>query len=286
MASHRSPQRAELAEFLRAMRARLRPEDVGLPGTDRRRTPGLRRQEVAQLAAVSIDWYIRLEQGRVGTPGAAVLDAVAQALRLSPSERTHLHLVARDETPVSRHLSAPVGDSLRVLLAGMPLIPAYVVDFRFDVLAHNAAATALFGADFGTAGETTGNTARVLFLAPRMRESQLDWVRVARETVGNLRANLARHPDDPRLREVITDLRDHSAEFAAWWEDHTVQRRAHGRKRVVDPVVGELAVCYDTLATRDDSDQCLIAVTPADPAAEDGFRRLMSGPGLHAIGAA
>lgn len=268
------------------MRARLRPGDVGLPDAGRRRTPGLRRQEVAQLAAVSIDWYIRLEQGRVGTPGAAVLDAVARALRLSPSERHHLHLIARDETPMSRHLSAPVGDSLRVLLAGMPLIPAYVVDFRFDVLAHNAAATALLGTDFGTAGELTGNTARVLFLEPEMRVIQLDWARVARETVGNLRANLARHPDDARLREVIAELRDRSPEFAAWWDDHTVRRRAHGRKRVRHPVVGELALCYDTLATLDDSDQCLIAVTPADPAAEAALRRLMTGPGLHAIGAA
>ncbi|MER5529439.1 helix-turn-helix transcriptional regulator [Streptomyces sp. NPDC002677] len=285
MASDRAPKRAELGEFLRAMRARLRPEDVGLPELGRRRTPGLRRQEVAQLAAVSIDWYIRLEQGRVGTPGAAVLDAVAQALRLSPSERHHLHLLARDETPVTRHLSAPVGDSLRVLLAGMPLLPAYVVDFRFDVLAHNAAATALFGADFGTAGEITGNTARVLFLEPGMRAVQLDWARVARETVGNLRANLARHPDDPRLREVIAELRGRSTEFTAWWDDHTVQQRAHGRKRLRHPVVGELAVCYDTLATLDDSDQCLIAVTPADLAAEAALRRLMTGPGLHAIGA-
>ncbi|MFD8819056.1 helix-turn-helix transcriptional regulator [Streptomyces sp. NPDC059627] len=285
MASDRAPRRAELGEFLRAMRARLRPEDVGLPDTGRRRTPGLRRQEVAQLAAVSIDWYIRLEQGRVGTPGAAVLDAVARALRLSPSERRHLHLIARDETPVTRRLSVPVGDSLRVLLAGMPLLPAYVVDFRFDVLAHNAAATALLGPDFGIAGELGGNTARVLFLRPEIREAQLDWARVAREAVGNLRTNHARHPDDPRLREVITELRAHSPEFAAWWDDHTVRQRTHGRKRILHPAVGELAVCYDTLATLDDSDQYLIAVTPADAAAEDGFRRLMTGPGLHAIGA-
>ncbi|MGW7539610.1 helix-turn-helix transcriptional regulator [Streptomyces sp. NPDC054770] len=284
MARDRAPRRAELGEFLRAMRARLRPEDVGLPDLGRRRTPGLRRQEVAQLAAVSIDWYIRLEQGRVGTPGAAVLDAVAQALRLSPAERHHLHLIARDETPVTRRPSVPVGDSLRVLLAGMPMIPAYVVDFRFDVLAHNAAATALFGPDFGGSG-IGGNTARVLFLEPGMREVQLDWARVARETVGNLRANLARHPDDPRLREVIAELRERSAEFTVWWDDHTVKQRAHGRKRLRHPVVGELAVCYDTLATLDDSDQCLIAVTPADPAAEAALRRLMTGPGLHAIGA-
>ncbi|MFD3582757.1 helix-turn-helix transcriptional regulator [Streptomyces sp. NPDC058683] len=282
MTSSRSPGRPELGEFLRAMRARLLPAEVGLPDGSRRRTPGLRRQEVAQLAAVSIDWYIRLEQGRVGTPGAAVLDAVAQALRLSPSERRHLHLIARGETPVAEHLTTPVGDSLRVLLAGMPMIPAYVIDFRFDVLAHNSAAKALFGADFGT-GEAS-NSARVLFLS-HMRAMQLDWERVARESVGNLRANLARHPDDPRLRELIAELRGRSVEFAAWWDDHTVRQRAHGRKRVRHPRAGDLALCYDTLATLDDSDQCLIAVTPADQATEDALRRLMTGPGLHAIGA-
>jgi len=264
------------------MRARLRPEDVGLPDVGRRRTPGLRRQEVAQLAAVSIDWYIRLEQGRVGTPGASVLDAVAGALRLSPSERRHLYLISRGETPVARHpAAAPVGDSLRVLLAGMPLVPAYVIDFRFDVLAYNTAATALFGAGFG-AGDAS-NAARVLFL-PHMREIQLDWVRVARETVGNLRANLGRHPDDVRLRELIAELRGQSPQFTTWWDDHTVKQRAHGRKNIRHPVVGELALCYDTLATLDESDQCLIAVTPADPAAEHALRRLMSGPGLHAVG--
>ncbi|MEU6375462.1 helix-turn-helix transcriptional regulator [Streptomyces sp. NPDC046909] len=283
MASDRSPRRTELGEFLRAMRSRLQPVDVGLSDGSRRRTPGLRRQEVAQLAAVSIDWYIRLEQGRVGTPGAAVLDAVAQALRLTPPERRHLHLIARGETPLTRPPAAPVSDSLRVLLAGMPLIPAYIVDFRFDVLAHNNAAEALFGPNFGSGD--SANFAQLMFLPPQIRETQLDWVRVARETVGNLRANLARHPDDPRLREVIAELRARSTEFAGWWDDHMVQQRIHGWKRILHPVAGELTLCYDYLATPDDSDQCLVAVTPADQATEDAIHRLMTGPGLHAVGA-
>ncbi|WP_248000960.1 helix-turn-helix transcriptional regulator [Streptomyces sp. RPA4-5] len=283
-------QRAALAHFLRAMRARLQPEDVDLPSAGRRRTPGLRRQEVSQLAAVSIDWYIRLEQGRVGTPGTAVLDALAQALRLSPAERQHLHLIARGQIPPARHVPTPVGDSLRRLLDGMPLLPAYVIDFRLDVLAHNAAAAALFGDGFG-AGDAA-NAARMLFLLPRIREMQLDWVRVARETVGNLRANLARHPDDPRLREVISELRGRCPEFAVWWNDHTVKLRAHGTKRIRHAAVGELTVCYDTLATLQGSDQYLIAVTPADATAEQHLRTLMTNrassrtdPVVHAIGA-
>ncbi|MEV7603421.1 helix-turn-helix transcriptional regulator [Kitasatospora sp. NPDC089797] len=266
--------RADLAEFLRAMRARLRPGDLGLPEAGRRRTPGLRRQEVAQLAAVSIDWYIRLEQGRVGVPGAAVLDAVAEALRLSPAERGHLHLIARGEAPVAVHRPAPVGGSLRVLLDGLPLLPAYVVDFRLDVLARNAAAAALFGEGFGSG--FADNLGRLLFRAPGIRAAQLDWERVARETVGNLRANLARHRGDPRLLAVIDELRSHSGEFARWWEDHTVQERAHGEKRVRHPEAGELAVRYDVLATLDGSGQRLMVVTPADPAAERALGRLVA----------
>jgi transcriptional regulator with XRE-family HTH domain len=288
MGSRPVQRHADLAQFLRAMRARLRPEDLGLPSAGRRRTPGLRRQEVAQLAAVSIDWYIRLEQGRVGTPGVAVLDAVAQALRLSPAEQRHLHLIARGEAPVAAHRPAPVGRSLRVLLDGLPLLPAYVVDFRLDVLARNAAAAALFGEEFGTG--LADNLGRLLFRAPGIREAQLDWTRVARETVGNLRANLARHREDPRLRAVIDELREHSAEFACWWEDHTVQERAHGEKRVRHPVAGELAVRYDVLATLDGSGQRLMVVTPADAAAEQALRRLVAaranrlgGAAVHAI---
>lgn len=274
MANRPTPRRPELARFLRAMRARLRPEDVGLPCSGRRRTPGLRRQEVAQLAALSVDWYIRLEQGRVGAPGAAVLDALAEALRMSPAERQHLHLIARGQAPVARHVASPVADSLRVLLAGMPLLPAYVVDFRLDVLARNEAAAALFGEDFGT-GETA-NVARMLFLVPRVREAQLDWARIAGETVGNLRATLARHPGDRPLRALVDELYARSPQFAHWWDDHTVEQRSHGTKRVRHHAIGELTVCYDVLATQEGSDQCLVAVTPADAAAERALRQLMA----------
>ncbi|MBO1414245.1 helix-turn-helix transcriptional regulator [Streptomyces sp. FH025] len=291
MSSRVVRRRTDLAEFLRAVRARLQPSQVGLPEGGRRRTPGLRRQEVAQLAAVSVEWYVRLEQGRVGTPGAAVLDALARALRLSPSERRHLHLIGRGEAPAGPQVCAPIHDSLRVLLDGMPLLPGYVMDFRLDVLAHNAAAAALFGADFGTGG--ADNIARLLFLSPRMRESQLDWERVARETVGNLRANLAAHRDDARLLALIAELRDGSPEFATWWHDHTVQERAHGTKRVRHPVAGELALCYDVLATLEGSGQRLVAVTPVDPASDRALRTLMAdhaaslaGPGVHPIVAA
>ncbi|WP_051732910.1 helix-turn-helix transcriptional regulator [Kitasatospora phosalacinea] len=268
------PRQAELAAFLRAKRARLQPEETGLPRGPRRRTPGLRRQEVAQLAAVSVEWYVRLEQGRVGTPGTAVLDALAEALRLTPDEHRHLHLLARGETPVlpaSSPRNPEVPASLRQLLDGIPLFPAYLTDHRLDVLAHNAAARALFGPEFGTGA--TDNTARMLFLDPATRATQLDWPRVARETVGHLRTAAAHHPDDPHLAALLAELRGHSPEFTLWWDDHTVLDRTTGTKRVQHVEAGPLLLHYDILTA---GPHRLFTLTPADPATDRALRRLVT----------
>lgn len=275
MTAGAKPRQAELAEFLRAMRARLTPEDVGLPRHGTRRTPGLRRQEVAQLAAVSIDWYIRLEQGRAGTPGAAVLDGIAEALCLSATERGHLHILARQEQPLpQRSRPSEVSSSLRTLIDGMPLIPAYVIDFRFEILARNEAAAAVFGEKFGSG--PLQNAAVMMFESPEIRVTHLDWRRIARETTGNLRANLARHRDDVELRALIERLRGRDADFAAWWRDRTVEERAHGVKRVRHPEVGELTICYDYLAVVEGADLRLVTITPTDAATEQGIRTLVS----------
>ncbi|MFF4343802.1 helix-turn-helix domain-containing protein [Kitasatospora sp. NPDC001540] len=275
MTEHVPPRQAELAAFLRAKRARLQPEEAGLPRGPRRRTPGLRRQEVAQLAAVSVEWYVRLEQGRVGTPGTAVLDAIAEALHLTPDEHRHLHLLARGETPVlpagGSRQPADVRPSLRQLLDGIPLFPSYLTDHRLDVLAHNPAARALFGPGFGTG--PTANTARMLFRDPATRAAQLDWSRVARETVGHLRTAAARHPDDPRLAALLDELRAHSREFTLWWDDHTVLERSTGTKRVHHPEAGELRLHYDILTT---GPHHLFTLTPADPATDRALRHLVT----------
>ncbi|MFJ5229257.1 helix-turn-helix transcriptional regulator [Kitasatospora sp. NPDC088391] len=277
---------AELAAFLRAKRTRLQPEQVGLPRGPRRRTPGLRRQEVAQLAAVSVEWYVRLEQGRVGTPGAAVLDAVAEALRLTPDERRHLHLIARRESPAPpADTTAAPRDSLRRLLDGIPLLPAYLTDHRLDVLAHNAAARALFGPSFRAADTPTpgtgtdagsgiaSNLARMIFLDPAARTAQLDWEQVARETVGHLRAAAGRRPDDARLTALVGELRHRSGEFDLWWNDHTVLDRSAGHKRVRHAEAGVLHLHYDILGT---GPHLLYTLTPADPATEHALRRLVT----------
>jgi PAS domain-containing protein len=264
---------AEVGAFLRSMRARLRPEDVGLADLGRRRTPGLRRQEVAERAAVSIEWYIRLEQGKAGAPGSAVLDGIAEALLMSPAEREYLHLTARGEVPPPRRGTTRVEPSLRAIMDGMPLLPAYVIDHCFDILAHNLAANAMFGEKFGDGAHD--NASRILFLDPRTRGSQLSWEQIAKETVGALRGSFARHRDDSRLAALIDELREASAEFATWWDDHTVQERTHGTKRVQHPEVGVLTVAYDFLAVGD-SGQRLVVVTPCDPATERALRTLVA----------
>ncbi|NUR91359.1 MAG: helix-turn-helix domain-containing protein [Nonomuraea sp.] len=275
MTGRTAGRRTELAAFLRAARARISPEDAGLPEVGPRRTPGLRRQEVAQLAAVSVDWYVRLEQGRVGAPGTGVLDGIAAALRLTPAERVHLHLIARGEAPPPAYTStAAVRGSLLAVLRGMPQLPAFVVDFRFDILARNDAAAALFGEGFGS-GEA-GNSARLLFLNPATRASQPDWERFARETVGNLRANLARHRDDPCLRRLIAELRAGSAPFATWWDDQRVEERTHGTKRILHDRFGVLTVTYDLLGELDGSGQRLNVLTPADEATTKALRTLVT----------
>ncbi|WP_344660594.1 helix-turn-helix transcriptional regulator [Catenulispora subtropica] len=273
----RTTRRNALGEFLVAMRGRLSPDDVGLRSTGRRRTPGLRRQEVAELAAVSIDWYIRLEQGRAGAPGSGVLDAIGEALRLSPAEREYLHLTARGEAP-PRRLPCPtaeVASSLRAVLDGMPLLPAYIIDHCFDILAHNAAASAMFGEDFGRG--PAANAAHLLFLDPGSRRTQLSWQQIARETVGALRANLARYPHDARLEELVAELRDQSPEFAGWWEDHTVDERTSGVKRIAHPTAGLMTVAYDMLAAGGGAEQRIVVLTPVDAVTEQRLRSLVAG---------
>ncbi|MEZ0108846.1 transcriptional regulator with XRE-family HTH domain [Catenulispora sp. EB89] len=267
------------------MRGRLAPEDVGLRSVGRRRTPGLRRQEVAELAAVSIDWYIRLEQGRAGAPGSAVLDALAAALRLSPVEREYLHLTARGEAPPRPLPDRPEGvsTSLRAILDGMPALPAYVLDHSFDVLAHNAAATAMFGDGFGHG--TGANAALLLFLDGATRSSQLSWEQIARETVGALRANAAKYPDDPRLQAVIARLRAGNRDFATWWDDHTVGERSSGVKRVAHPAAGVLTVAYDVLTAPGASEQRLVVLTPVGAETEQRLRGLVAAHSRRVAGA-
>ncbi|MER7701773.1 helix-turn-helix transcriptional regulator [Kitasatospora sp. NPDC097605] len=275
-----------LAEFLRTRRSRLRPEDVGLPDLGgRRRVAGLRREELAQLAGVSVDYYTRLEQGRVGNPSDSVLDAVARALRLDPEEAGHLHRLARTRPDRGRAARGAgsrgagpqkVRPTMARLLEAMPDVPAVVMGRRMDVLAWNRAAVSLLG-DYGALAPAERNIARITYLDPASRTLYDDWVGCARENAAFLRLEAGRRPDDPRLAELIGELSVRSPEFRRWWAEHPVRDKTSGRKVFHHPLVGRMELVYETLRSADDPDQALITYAP-DPGSpsEDALRMLIA----------
>jgi transcriptional regulator with XRE-family HTH domain len=262
---------SELAEFLRSSRARVSPEELGLEHESaRRRVPGLRREELAQLAGVSVDYYTRLEQGRSRSASAEVLGALATALRLNDAERQHLMDLARPEPAQRKRRGRPQ----RVDPATLRLIemldevnsPAFVLGRRLDVLAHNRIAGSLI-TEFRALPAAERNQARFVFFDPHARELYEDWDAVAADTVAMLRLDSGRYPDDPQLSALIGELSIHSEEFRRWWSDHKVHRRTTGTKGYHHPVVGDLTVQYQALHPAGDPDQILFVYTtePGSP---------------------
>ncbi|MFI9311385.1 helix-turn-helix transcriptional regulator [Streptomyces triculaminicus] len=272
----------DLGAFLRTRRSRLRPQDVALPDFGgRRRVAGLRREEIAQLAGVSVDYYIRMEQGRAANPSPAVLDALARALRLDEDETRHLHRLAQSR-PVTRHgdRSRPerqqVRPMLRRLLDELRDVPALVMGRRMDVLAWNTAASALLG-DYAALTPAERNIPRITFLDPASRDLYADWTACARENVAYLRWEAGRYPDDPHLAGLIGELSVKSEDFRRWWAEHPVQDKTSGTKRFHHPLVGDLHLTYETLRATDDPDQALItyAAEPRTPS-HDALRMLLA----------
>lgn len=259
--------RAELGEFLRSRRARLQPADLGLPAHGRRRVPGLRREELAAVAGVSPDHYVRLEQGRSVQFSAEVLDAVARALRLSDTERAHLHRLARPAATGGSRPPQRVRPGLAQLLDAMGELPGYVLGRNTDVLAWNSAAVALF-TDFAALPAGRRNKARLVFLDEDFRTRYVDWPDKARDVVAYLRYDMARHPGDPGTTALVRELSAASAEFRALWAQHHVRDKTHGRYRLRHPVVGPLELDYETLRLPDDPDQALVlySAAPGSPA--------------------
>ncbi|MFD3472480.1 helix-turn-helix transcriptional regulator [Streptomyces sp. NPDC058682] len=271
-----------MGEFLRTRRALLHPEDVALPDFGgRRRVAGLRREEIAQLAGVSVDYYTRMEQGRVPNPSGAVLDALARALRLDGDATRHLHRLARSQSSVRnvpRRQAQPqrVRPMLQRLLDDLVDIPAMVMGRRMDVLAWNTAAVALFG-DYAALDRAERNIARITFLDETSRELYADWPSCARGNVAYLHLDAGRHPEDPQLASLIGELSMKSADFRRWWAEHPVQDKTSGTKRFHHPVVGDLELAYETLCAADDPDQALItyAAEPGSPS-HDALRMLLA----------
>ncbi|GGU90101.1 DNA-binding protein [Streptomyces albospinus] len=259
----------ELGDFLRSRRARIQPEEVGLPGHGRRRVPGLRREEVAQLAGVSVDYYIRLEQGRGPSVSDAVLDAIGRVLRLDDTEQEYLRTVARPasrgtSTTRCRSAAGPVPQQvrpgLRLLLDAIDKVPAFVLGRRMDVLAWNDLGDAVVG--FSQMAPKDRNMPRQVFLNPRARELYPDWPAVAAETVAHLRLDAGSHPQDGQLATLVGELSLGSEDFRRLWADHQVKEKTYGAKRMMHPVVGELTMPYETLTVSGEPDQMLVVYTP------------------------
>ncbi|MEU4523533.1 helix-turn-helix transcriptional regulator [Amycolatopsis sp. NPDC024027] len=250
-----------LGEFLRARREQVGPEELGLPPGGSRRVAGLRREEVALLAGVSTDYYVRLEQGRERNPSAQVVDALARGLALDEDASAHLHRLAQPAPGRRRRARRPerVSPNLLRLMDGWPDTPALVLGRCLDVLAHNALGQALF------AGHAhSGDLIRLVFLDPDAREFYPDWERVAVNTVGGLRAAAGIDPDDPQLIDTVGELSVKSADFRRLWARHDIRQKTHETKRFRHRLVGELELSYEALTVNSAPGQQLI-VYQAEP---------------------
>jgi transcriptional regulator with XRE-family HTH domain len=258
----------ELADFLSSRRKRVSPADVGLPPTGRRRTPGLRREELAMLAGMSATWYTYLEQGRDIRVSEAVLESLARTLRLDPGERTHLFLLAHGAPPPDQDVPAETLDpTVARLLDLLGSSPAYVTGAYWDLLGWNRAAAELF-AGFGSP-EGRHNLAWWVFTDPAAREVLADWEAEAQGLLARFRAACARHPDDPRFAAMVADLSAASPQVRRWWPRHDVRSSAGGTKTLRHRRLGDLTLDHTVLQVAEAPEQKLVVYTaaPGTPAA-------------------
>ena len=262
-------QRDQLGDFLRRRREAIRPAEVGLAGGPRRRTAGLRREEVAMLAGMSVDYVVRLEQGRSSQPSTQLLGALARALRLSDDERDHLFRLAGHQPPPADGVARLARAGLIRLLDLLGDTPALVISDLGEALAQNRAALLLMGDHTAYAGDRRYIVYR-WFTEPAARavHPPEEWARHAREFVADLRAAAGRRPDDPEITGLVERLRAASADFRGLWAEHEVAVRRADRKTIVHPRVGPLVMDCETLMTPDQS-QFLLVLTPADAEARE-----------------
>ncbi|MFI6546856.1 helix-turn-helix transcriptional regulator [Streptomyces prunicolor] len=267
-----------LGDFLRARREALKPQDVGLPEYGRRRVPGLRREEVALLAGVSSDYYIRLEQGRENSPSPQVLEAVAQALKLDAESADHLNrlCLTPSQRPHDRG-EAEVGTQLLQLMAGWEHAPAFVLGPALDILAGNSLATALH-----SGFDAFDNLARNVFVDPAGREFYQEWDRAAHSCVAGLRAAYGHDPESSRIAEVVEELSAESEEFAGLWRLHDVKSKSQEGKHLKHPDVGDLHIAFAAFTVNGAPHQQLVVyqAEPASPtaAAFETLRALAAEP--------
>ncbi|MBN8887618.1 MAG: helix-turn-helix domain-containing protein [Rudaea sp.] len=254
----------QFGDYLKDRRAKLDPASFGLP-LRRRRTPGLRREEVAQRAHVSATWYTWLEQGRGGAPSANVLDRIAGALMLTDAEREHLFLLGLGRQPEVRYRAAEgVTPRLQRVLDALPFSPAIVRTATWDVVAWNRAAVAVL-TDYAMIPPERRNILRMIFCDPRVRAVQYDWESVARFVVGTFRADAVRAGASKEIEALIADLSRQSPEFAAMWRERDVRTHGEGTKQLRHPVVGPIALEFSGFAVDGRADLNMVIYSPATP---------------------
>ena len=252
-----------LGSYLKDRRARLDPTALGLGGA-RRRTPGLRREEVAQRASISTTWYTWLEQGRGGAPSAEVAERIARALMLTGAEREHLFLLALGRPPAPHHApQAGISPRIGRVLDALSASPAFIKTASWDVIAWNRPAAAVFGYD--TATPEQRNILRRIFCDPASRASQRDWDSVARFVVAAFRADMARAGNDVQSDTLVQELRRRSPAFDALWQSQDVGSYGEGTKKVRHPVAGWLALEYSSFAVDGRPDLSMVIYNPATP---------------------
>jgi transcriptional regulator with XRE-family HTH domain len=267
-------QRVELADFLRTRRARLTPQAVGLPAGARRKVPGLRREEVAELAGIGATWYTWLEQGREVNVSTRTLEQLADALRLAPQERRYLFALAGQRTPAINTESDDVMmEGLRGMLHGLEPGPAYVVNESWDLVAWNKAAIQIFG-NFEDKPVRERNLMWLLFTDPYFRKLHLDWDAFAYCILMGLRGELGSVPNNPRLAEVTSALRQSSKEFRAWWSTHDVILPVERSKVLRHPKAGRLTLHLSILQVFRSPHLKLFSFTPVE--GTDTAQRLVS----------
>ena len=261
---HAESRRRELGEFLRSRRERISPEDVGLPPAPRRRTPGLRREEVATLAGVGVTWYTWLEQGRDINASVQVLDAVARTLLLDPHERTHLFRLADAPDGSGEHDCQALPPAVQLLLDQLGSYPACVRNARYDVLAFNDAYERLMGRCLRDKPFEDRNSLWCVFTSPESRAAMIDWEDAARRMVAEYRAAMAGHVSEPAWKCLVSRLLKASPEFAELWERHEVAAPENRTKRWLHPQVGLLELNYTNLWLGQRLGTRMTTYTPAD----------------------
>jgi transcriptional regulator with XRE-family HTH domain len=270
----------DIRDFLMTRRARITPEQVGLPPGRRRRVPGLRREEVAQLAGVSIEYYTQVERGNVAGVSDEVLRAVCRALRLGETEEAHLFDLARAARggrarSVRSGVRQQLPDGVQALLDSMVTAPAFVINGPLDVVAANALGRALYAPVFAGAKTTTPNLARFMFLDAAADQFFLEWAREADDVVALLRTEAARSPDSPAITRLVGELATRSEHFRTSWAAHNVKAHRHGVKRIRHPAVGEMSLTYNVFDITSASGLSLIGHTAEPHSRSDEALRLL-----------